>query len=122
MQKLKQCVLFYLIPFFLLLSFALLMNTAGYLQRSLFPEFPEISLKLESSIKARDWSAARQLTGDLTAVWRQANRHLQLAAEKDKLEELDENMARLAALVETEDASALSELYAAANNWLNISR
>ena len=42
---------------------------------------------------------------------------------KAKLEELDENMARLSALITCQDqAAALSELYAAANNWINISR
>ena len=41
---------------------------------------------------------------------------------RDKMEELDENMARLEALIRMRDpAGALSELLAAENNWVHIS-
>lgn len=125
MQKLKQCFLFYLLPACALLLFAFMMNSTRFLQQS-FPAngpFSSYTTQLEENIKAQAWEEAQASFGELQSAWKQVSPRLQLAAEKDKLEELDENMARLSALIECQDqAAALSELYAAANNWINISR
>ena len=124
MQKWKQAILSYLIPGLLLLLFALLMNGTSFLQRptSAADDFAGISTRLTACIQNNDWETARITAGELRTAWQTLRSRLQLAAEKDKLEELDENMARLMALVETEDPQALAELYAAADHWQNISR
>ncbi len=125
MQKLRQAFLFYLLPILVLIFFALIMNSTSFFQKSFRNDdhFSTYVVELEEMIQIQDWEAAQSSLSKMHTAWKQISPRLQLAAEKDKLEELDENLARLSALVSCQDqSSALSELYAAANNWRNISR
>ncbi len=122
--KFRQNVLLYILPGLVLVFFALVMN-GEKLYGYFVPDeqsFSACALRLENDLAGQNWEAAAEDLRQLRASWRTACRHLQLAAERDKMEELDENMARLEALIRMRDpAGALSELLAAENNWMHIS-
>ncbi len=121
--KFRQNILIYILPGLVLLFFVLVMN-GEKLYGFFIPfeqSFSSHALRLENDLQSQSWEAAAEDLRQLRASWQKARRHLQLAVERNKIEELDENMARLEALIRMREApGALAELLAAENNWLHV--
>jgi hypothetical protein len=97
------------------------MNFVYYYKLLEEPEFIRSINQVEQQVEQSQWQSAR---GSLTAAqedWETLLPWIQLSSEKDKLEAIESDLARLAAAIRSEKTdSARETLYAINHNWDQI--
>jgi len=109
----------------ILIMFILFMNSGDYLKQ---PENSSDNFmlhikSLEDDIKNEQWESAGDNAEKLTCAWKKVVTWIQFSVEKNEINAIDINLARLNAYVSARDKSnALAELWESLEHWQNINR
>lgn len=74
-------------------------------------------------VDKEDWEEASKGVEDLDKAWKKVMKRIQFSAERDEINYISTNIARLRGAIEAKDKSnALMELNAAYNHWKDIGK
>jgi len=113
----------YLIPILSLIIFVVIMQGGCYYitswsERNIIPEYVN---QVESDINAERWDNAQEDLHRLDLAWKKAIPRIQYHAERDAIDGIKENIARLSGSIEAKDRGlALAELNELAEHWDNL--
>ncbi|HZK44478.1 MAG TPA: DUF4363 family protein [Syntrophomonadaceae bacterium] len=120
-----QKVSYYLIATIVLFSFAFFMNSADYLRKPT-NEQNNLALhvkNLDQNILEENWDEAEHNYIQLKKAWDEIVKKIQFSVEKDEINYININIARLNAYIKVEDDDgALAELYELEEHWNNLNR
>lgn len=115
-----QKAVYYMVTGVILLSFALVMNSGDYLKKPTSDK-DNVSLyinNIETNILEDNWSGAEQNYENLKKAWDIVVKKIQFSVEKDEINFIEVNLARLGAYLKVEDEDgALGELYEIEEHW-----
>jgi len=110
----------YGLPFLLLTVFVLVMLSGNYLKqpRGVTDNVPQYMTRLQESIIKQDWEGAEANLKKLNTAWQQVIPRIQYSVERNEMNEIDINLARLKGFIAAKDqAGALAELSEAEEQW-----
>jgi Domain of unknown function (DUF4363) len=110
----------YLIPTIVLAFFIALMNAGPYLKepRGEYDNVPKYFQMVEADVKTEQWDAAKNDLDALIKAWKFVIRRVQFDVERDEINGLSSNLARLDGSIDAKDkAGALAELAEAKGHW-----
>ncbi|MGI6422195.1 MAG: DUF4363 family protein [Syntrophomonadaceae bacterium] len=108
---------YYLIVSLVLIAFALLMNSGNYWARPMSKPFSD----LEHSLQREDWEQAEKNCRYLMLSWRQVVPRIQYSVEKDEINAINLNLARIKAYIALREGDeAYVELIEAMEHWENL--
>jgi hypothetical protein len=105
--------------------FILIMLSDNYLKKPITnnDDIPSSINSIIKDIENDDWSEASSKIDQLSASWQKAVKRVQFSAEKDEINSLDVNIARLRGAIMAKDkSSALIELNEAYEHWENLGK
>jgi predicted Mrr-cat superfamily restriction endonuclease len=111
---------YYLVPAIVIAFFIAIMNAGAYLKAPWREDdnVPKYFQMVEADVKTEQWSAAKDDLDKLEKAWKIVIRRVQFDVERDELNRLSANLARLEGSIEAEDkGSALAELAEAREHW-----
>ena len=115
--------IYYAITVIILISFAFLMNSGDYLRKP-FTNQDDVAAcinNLEKNIMEENWEEANQNYTDLKKAWEKIVVRIQFSVEKDEINFIDVNLARLGGYLKTKGKKeALAELYEMEEHWNNL--
>jgi len=113
-------LIYYLIPTIIIALFIAVMNAGTYLKEPRGEEdnVPKYFQMVKADVKTEQWSAARDDLDKLEKAWKIVLRRVQFDVDRDEINYLSSNLARLEGSIEAEDqSSALAELAEAREHW-----
>ena len=113
----------YLLPVLLLISFVLLMNGGNYLKnpRGNADNFQLHMHEVRNNLEKSEWPLARQNFKKMSIAWDKVTPRIQFSVEKDEINAIYINLARLNGLIQTREAkNALVELYETEEHWKHL--
>lgn len=114
-----------LIPAITIALFLLIMLSDNFLKNPLTNN-DNLPLSIESirkDIEAENWSDAGVKVENLSSVWDKVVKRVQFSSEKDEIDSLYVNIARLKGAIAAKDkSSSLMELNEAYEHWENIGK
>ncbi|NLB88018.1 MAG: DUF4363 family protein [Syntrophomonadaceae bacterium] len=118
-----QKFFYYLIAFTILLTFVAIMNSGDYLRKPTSNQ-DNVALhvnNIEKNILDENWEKVSHDYEQLKKSWEIVVKRIQFSVEKDEINYIKMNMARLGAYIKVEDqAGALAELYELEEHWNNL--
>jgi len=114
----------YMVPILVLLLFIAVMNGKLY-KLTLYPEkgddFPHYLQALKEDVTDEQWIKVQGDYDELTALWKNMVERIQFSVEKDQIEAIDVNLARMQAYIELRDKKGVVvELLELKEHWKNI--
>jgi|GEM_PF-5079061 len=114
----------YMVPILILLLFTAVMNGKLY-KLTLSPEkgddFPHYLQTLKEDVTVEEWIKVQGDYDELTALWKNMVDCIQFSVEKDQIEAIDVNLARMQAYIELRDKKGVVvELIELKEHWKNI--
>ena len=113
------------IPIATIVAFVMIMQSTRFLKKS-FGEndgVAEIFDELFDEIDNENWEDISKGVEDLEVAWGIVVSRLQFSVERDEINNISNNIARLKGAVQAKDkVNVLMELYQAHNNWKNLDR
>jgi hypothetical protein len=112
------------IPITILVIFILIMLSGGFLKRPLGKNdnIPKIINDITENVKAGTWEKVSTGTDELEKAWKRVEKRIQFSSERDEMNYISTNIARLRAAVAAEDkTNALLELFEAYDHWKGLS-
>ncbi len=113
------------IPIVTLIIFILIMISADFLKRPIGRDdnVPEAIQEIMQDIDKERWKEAGRGTEKLEVAWKKVIKRVQFSAERDEINALSMNIARLRGAIMAKDkANALSELNEAYEHWKDIGK
>lgn len=113
------------IPIVTLIIFVLVMLSADVLKRPLGKDdnVPEAILEIIQDVDNGRWEEVGRGTEKLEAAWKKVTKRIQFSAERDEINALSMNIARLhGAIMARDKANALAELNEAYEHWRDIGK
>lgn len=113
-------LLYYLVPAIVIACFIAIMNAGAYLKepRGAYDNVPKYFQMVEAGVKTEQWDTAQEDLDELKKAWRIVIRRIQFDVEREELNRLSANLARLEGAIEAEDkGGALAELAEAQAHW-----
>jgi len=118
-------IAYYLCVTFLLTFCVLIMNGGDYLKKQ-HSQTDDVVLhfdRLGSNLKSEDWDKAAADYQNLKTAWQQITPRIQYSVEKDEMNAINVNLARIGAYIDLqEDDDAFAELSEAREHWNNLNR
>lgn len=118
-----QKIIYYSITVMVLISFTFVMNSGDYLRKP-FSKEDNVSLyinNLEKNIIQEDWEEANNDYKNLKKAWEKVVVRIQFSVEKDEINFIEVNLARLGGYLKTKDKDeAIAELYEMEEHWNNL--
>lgn len=118
-----QKLFYYLIALAILIAFVAIMNSGDYLRKP-FSSHDNVALcvnNMEKHILNENWEEVNNDYKELKKAWGIVVKRIQFSVEKDEINYIKINMARLGAYIKVEDkAEALAELYELEEHWNNL--
>lgn len=117
--------LVYCLPVITLVVFILIMLSGSFLKQSIgnnddFQGSLELIIK---DIESDDWEAAKEKASKLSDVWDKIERRIQFSLERDEINAIYMNIARLRGAILAKDKSgSLMELYEAYEHWNDLGK
>ncbi len=111
------------IPIVSLIIFVLIMQSGRLLKESfsLDDDVKMIINTLKEEIDYEKWDEINQTVNDLDKAWKIVASRLQFSVEREQINDLSKNIARLKGAAKANDkANSLIELYEVENTWENI--
>jgi hypothetical protein len=108
------------IPLFTIAIFILIMLSGDFLKRPLgkTDNIPESIQLIINDIKLEKWDAADEKTTQLSKTWNKIVKRVQFSSERDEINALNVNIARLHGAIWAKDkSSSLEELCEAYEHW-----
>jgi len=108
-----------------IIAFIILMNAGNYLKspQGQTDNFPLYIKLLTGNIKTEQWKSAEENSEKLATAWRKIIPRIQYSVEKDEINAINVNLARLRAYIAARDKSnALAELNEAFEHWNDLNR
>lgn len=108
------------IPILALFCFIAVMLSGGILKKPLGEDdnIPESIQLITQDIESENWESAYEKTENLSKSWEKIIKRTQFSSERDEINSLDVNIARLHGAIIAKDKSAsLMELYEAHEHW-----
>jgi hypothetical protein len=115
----------YIITALTITMFILLMNAGNYLKspRGQDDNFPLHIKLLTENIKNEQWQKAGENLEKLALAWKKIVPRIQYSVEKDEINAINVNLARLKSYITNRDKSnALAELNEAFEHWNDLNR
>lgn len=113
------------IPILTIILFICIMQSSRFLKKS-FGKDDDIAQcieKITEMVEQDDWEDARKGVDDLDKAWEKVKTRVQFSAERDEVNNITTNIARLSGAIEAEDqGNAFMELKACYNHWENIGK
>ncbi|GAA0727513.1 DUF4363 family protein [Clostridium malenominatum] len=113
------------IPIIILLVFIVVMLSGNYLKRPLSKEdnLPQAIQIVMKNVSENRWEEASKNTEALGHIWTRIIKRVQYSSERDEINALSTNIARLnGAILSRDKSSALIELSEAHEHWVNLGR
>lgn len=113
------------IPITILLIFIAIMLSGNYLKRPLGKDdnLPKAIKVVMENVSEERWEEASKNTEILSDVWTKIIKRVQYSSERDEINALDVNIARLqGAILSKDKSSALIELSEAYEHWENLGK
>lgn len=108
---------YYLIVVMALLFFVAVMNSGSFLARGLSDDFRD----MRHSLQSEEWKQAEINCQDLMLAWRNTVARIQFSVEKDEINAINVNLARMKAHIELrQNNEAYVELLEAMEHWENL--
>jgi len=121
MRKLMIIVL----PVIALVLFVMVMLSGDFLKQSLGNDdnLPQSLETVMQDVNQGNWEAAKQNTENLNSVWDKLVTRVQYSSERDEINDLSINIARLKGAIQAQDKSiALTELSEAYEHWKGLGK
>lgn len=113
------------IPLVTLVLFILVMLSGDILKKPLAGDdnVPQSIETVVQDLKHENWEAAEKSTDHLNSVWEKVTNRVQFSAERNEIEDLSMNIARLKGAIQAQDkASGLMELSEAYEHWESLGK
>jgi len=113
------------LPVLAICLFILVMVSGSFLKRPLGQDddVPGSIERLKRIVLDESWDQADIAADELIAAWEKVVLRVQFSAERDEINSLSDNLARLKGAVQARDkAGALMELYEAYRHWEDLGR
>lgn len=118
-----QKTIYYLVSIIILGSFVLITNSGDFLRKPT-SDNNDVSLhikNLEKDILDENWDEANDNYNKLKKAWEEVVVKIQFSVEKDEINYINLNLARLEAYLKLEEEDeALAELYEMKEHWNNL--
>ncbi|OFI01552.1 hypothetical protein CLOACE_20690 [Clostridium acetireducens DSM 10703] len=114
-----------IIPIITLGFFILIMLSGNYLKRPLgkYDNVPNSIEVIIKDVNSENWKEANKNTDELNKIWKRIVSRVQFSSERDEINALSVNIARLKAAIMAKDKnSALLELAEAYEHWDSLGR
>ncbi|MBM7646049.1 hypothetical protein JOD45_002274 [Scopulibacillus daqui] len=115
--------LYYCIPMVMIIGFVLIMASSPLLKQPMGKnDNVEKYIKIVNrNIIDEKWTDAAKNQKQLKSAWEKVVRRIQFGAERDEMNDINKNIARLKGYIKANDkADALAELSELKNHWYNI--
>ncbi len=113
------------IPLVALVFFVMVMLSGNILKQSIVGD-DNLPLSIETiiqDINHENWEVANQNTDNLNRIWDKVVTRVQFSSERDEINDLSINIARLRGAIQAKDKSiALTELSEAYEHWENLGK
>jgi len=116
----KKVLSYYVLPIIVLVVFALLMNSGNYYKspRGISDDFEGYLHQVQQQVLTSDWEQAQNDFPLLSAAWSEIIPRIQYSVEKDEINAINVNLARLHAYLDAHDPkNALAEINEAREHW-----
>ena len=113
------------IPLVTLILFVMVMLSGDILKQPLVGDdnVPGSIETVVQDIKQENWEAAKQDTDHLTRVWDKVVNRVQFSAERNEINDLSMNIARLQGAIQAQDkTTGLTELSEAYEHWKSLGK
>lgn len=113
------------IPIVAIALFICIMLSGGFLKKPIGKEkgIPQAIENVIQDVNNEDWEEASKSTDDLDKTWKKVIFRIQFSSERDEMNYLSTNIARLqGAILAKDKASALLELYEANDHWEGLGK
>ena len=113
------------LPIVTLVLFVMIMLSSNILKQSLVGDdnIPQSIETVVQDINHENWNAANQATDNLSRVWDKVVKRVQFSAERNEIDDLNMNIARLKGAIQAKDeAGGLTELSEAYEHWKNLGK
>lgn len=113
------------IPIFAIAIFVLIMQSGGFLKKSLGDDdnIPQIIEEIIQDISKGHWEGASNKTNDLKKAWDKIVWRIQFSSERDEINDFTVSLARLEGAILAQDkASAFMELKEALEHWRDLGK
>ncbi len=119
----KKILSYYVLPIAVLVVFILIMNSGNYLKapRRASDDFAADLHRVQQQVKSSQWEYARETYPLLTAAWHEIIPRIQYSVEKDEINAINVNLARLQVFIDVHDKnSALAEINEVREHWTHL--
>lgn len=113
-------LIYYLVPAMVITLFVLIMNAGEYLKeaRGEHDNVPKYFQLVEADVAAGQWTTAEEDLDKLKAAWQVVMGRIQFDVERDEINHLSANLARLGGSIKAKNmSSAVVELAEAKEHW-----
>lgn len=113
------------IPIVTLIIFVLIMLSADVLKRPIGEDdnMPQAIQEIIQAVNKEEWEDAYRKTDKLETAWKKVIKRVQFSAERDEINALNINIARMRGAIMAKDkANALAELSEAYEHWRDIGK
>ena len=113
------------LPIVTLVLFVMIMLSSNILKQPLVGDdnVPQSIETVVQDINHENWEAANQNTDNLNRVWDKVVNRVQFSAERNEINDLSMNIARLRGAIQAKDkATGLTELSEAYEHWQNLGK
>ena len=111
------------LPIVTLVLFIMVMLSGDILKQPLVGDdnVPQSIETVVQDINHENWAAANQATDNLSRVWDKIVTRVQFSAERNEIDDLNMNIARLKGAIQAQDKpTGLTELSEAYEHWKNL--
>ncbi len=111
------------IPIVTLALFVAIMLSSSFLKKPMGKNdnFPKAIHIMIDNVNEEQWDKASQDIDKLDQMWKKITKRVQFSSERDEINYVSTNLARLKGAVQSKDkSSALMELYDAFNHWKEL--
>lgn len=110
----------YIIPMVIIMVFFIIMHSATLFKGE---EVGKQIEALNTAVLQENWTSATDKLSSLEKEWQETIKRIQFGAEREDLNQLNRNIARLKGLIQSEDKNgALAELAEAKYHWSEIGK
>lgn len=117
--------IYYLVPILTIIVFVLFMHSNTYLKKPTGQgdDVAHFFQAVKKDIEQSDWTKAYKDSEHLETAWQKIITRIQFNVDRDDVQKLDSNLARLKGYIEAKDkAGAMAELSEAVRHWHDLDK